>query len=203
MTSVENTIKNGNRDASITEEFGDGEYKFRLGWKEWIELQEQTGVGPFALFRRLTNDNWKIKDISEVIRIALIGGGLTPKEAGSLIRNYVVNRPPMENHTLAQAIVLCGVFGAPKEEKNDKQVTTDDDDLIDTDELYGAGGAVGFNPQEVDAMSMYQFATAVNGIVESRSGGSGKMSKKDEDQVFALVMEDMAKDNGSDILNGY
>jgi len=34
------------RDASLTLDFGDGEHRFRLGYRELIELQEKCDAGP-------------------------------------------------------------------------------------------------------------------------------------------------------------
>lgn len=104
------------RDASVTLTWGDGDYAFRLAWGQLSELQEKCDAGPFVILERLTEGRWKVQDISNVIRLGLIGGGMKPVEALKLVRSYVEDRPPMENLMFAQAILAAGVMGAPDED---------------------------------------------------------------------------------------
>lgn len=103
------------RDAKIELVWADGDYAFRLGWGELAELQEKTDAGPYVVLNRLHTGQWRIEDISNVIRLGLIGGGLEPVKALKLIRAYVEARPPMENHPHAVAILAAGLIGAEDE----------------------------------------------------------------------------------------
>ena len=94
------------RDASVTLPFADGDYTFRLGWGDLAKLQESRDAGPYVILARLQTHQWLVQDISEVIRLGLIGGGLKPVEALQLTRSYVEARPPMEN--LPTAILVLG-----------------------------------------------------------------------------------------------
>lgn len=104
------------RDASITLDWADGSYHFRLAWGELAELQEKCDAGPFVILNRLSSGTWKVHDISQTIRLGLIGGGLKPAEALKLTRKYVEERPPMENLVHAQVILSAGLMGAPEED---------------------------------------------------------------------------------------
>lgn len=103
------------RDASIELAFADGDYTFRLPWGKLAELQEKCNAGPYVVLRRLYDNTWRIEDISQVIRLGLIGGGTKPADALALVRRYVEERPPLENVMLAQAILSAGLMGAPEE----------------------------------------------------------------------------------------
>ena len=103
------------RDARIDLDWGDGTYTFRLAWGQLAELQEKCDAGPYVVLHRLQTGSWRIEDISSVIRLGLIGGGLTPVEALKKVRAYVENRPPMENLLFAIGILSAGVTGAPEE----------------------------------------------------------------------------------------
>lgn len=109
------------RDASVTLTWADEDHHFRLAFAQLILLQEATDCGPFALLQRLSDGTWKVQDISHVIRIGLIGGGLKPDAAIKLVRGYVEDRPPLENLLVAQAILSAGVMGAPEEEGSKKK----------------------------------------------------------------------------------
>ena len=104
------------RDASITLDFADGSYKFRLAWGQLAELQEKCDAGPYVVYERLNNRTWRINDIRETIRIGLIGGGTAPAVALTLVRRYVEERPPLESLPYAQAILSIALIGAPEEE---------------------------------------------------------------------------------------
>lgn len=103
------------RDAAIDLDWADGTYRFALKWGELTELQEKTDSGPYVVLHRLHSHQWRIEDISNVIRLGLIGGGLEPVKALKLVRTYVEARPPMENHPYAVAILSAGLIGAEDE----------------------------------------------------------------------------------------
>lgn len=103
------------RDAKITTAWADGDYTFRMGWGELVELQEKTDAGPYVVLRRLYDGTWKMQDIVNVIRLGLIGGGMVPVDALKLVRTYVEARPPLENITAATAVLAAGLMGADDE----------------------------------------------------------------------------------------
>lgn len=113
------------RDASITIDFGDGTYHFRLAWGQIVKLQEECDAGPYVILQRLYGGTWKVQDISSVIRWGLIGGGLDPAQALRLVRTYVESRPPVENLLTAQAVLSAGCVGAPDEDAGKKAEAPD------------------------------------------------------------------------------
>lgn len=105
-----------NRNGRIELDFADGTYGFRLAIGELEELQEKTGFGPYALLRRLLANDWNIADVRETIRLGLIGDGLKPHDALTLVRRYIDQRSDwLNNAMLAQAIVSAALIGAPEE----------------------------------------------------------------------------------------
>lgn len=116
------------RDASIALDWADGTYQFRLAWAQIGELQEKCNAGPFEILRRLSVGTWRVEDISNVLRLGLIGGGMEPVPALKLVRLYVEARPPMENLLPAQAVMSAGLMGAPDEDdvkKNSTETATE------------------------------------------------------------------------------
>lgn len=103
------------RDARIEMAWADGTYAFRLGWGEFVGLQEACDAGPFVILNRLQSGAWRVQDLSSVIRFGLIGGGLEPTKALTLTRLYVEGRPPTESLLVAEAILTAGLVGAPDE----------------------------------------------------------------------------------------
>jgi hypothetical protein len=116
------------RDASTTQPFADDDYEFRMAWGELEKLQEACDAGPYVVLDRLVSGRWRMGDISNTIRLGLIGGGMEPVKALKLVRAYVEARPPLENLVLAQLVLGAGVAGAPEEEVGKKSEAPDQDD---------------------------------------------------------------------------
>ncbi len=54
--------------------------------------------------------------------------------------------------------------------------------------IYGVGAAMGFTPQQVDVMSMWQFRAAVNGYVAANSPQTGaKLSEEEANELFDWI----------------
>jgi hypothetical protein len=104
------------RAADVTFDWADGTYRFRLPYGQIAELQERTGCGPQLLLQRVVDGSWKVDDLRETIRLGLIGGGLEPLKALTLVRQYVEARPLAENVTPAKLILMAALFGVEGEE---------------------------------------------------------------------------------------
>ncbi len=92
--------------------FGDGERAFRITPELIVELERKTGAGIGGLCRRLFAGDFKHADVTETIRLALVGGGTLPKDADALVAAYAVNRPLSEIYPLAVSILETLWFGA-------------------------------------------------------------------------------------------
>lgn len=93
--------------------FGDGDYLFKLPLK-WIEeLERQTGTTIGDLFVRTATYSFSVKEITEIIRCGLIGGGLDPTRARKLIETYIDGYPLEKMFGLASIILVGCVEGYP------------------------------------------------------------------------------------------
>lgn len=92
-------------------DWADGEHEFRLRWGELIELQQQCDAGPGFILARMFSGQWRMEDISHIIRLGLIGAGMKPGKALNLVRSYVESRPPRESLDLAISILGAAVDG--------------------------------------------------------------------------------------------
>lgn len=100
------------RHAAIEAAFGDGTHTFRLGLDEIEELERKRDLSLFAIARRLSPQqrDARLSDISEVLRIGLIGGGMAPVAALALVQRYVDARPLDENRDVAYVVALAGLM---------------------------------------------------------------------------------------------
>ncbi|MBE7183444.1 MAG: gene transfer agent family protein [Methylobacterium mesophilicum] len=92
--------------------FGDRERTFALPLPQLEELERVTdcGIGEM-FFHRIKALAFRHSDLAQVIRLALIGGGESPKEAAELVAAYVSNRPLGETLPIALAVLEAVMFG--------------------------------------------------------------------------------------------
>ncbi|AZN72011.1 gene transfer agent family protein [Georhizobium profundi] len=103
------------RSATVELTWADGDYTFRLGWGELVRLQEACDAGPYFVLGRLQDGTWRMQDISETLRLGLIGGGKAPADATKLVKAWVQDRPPMENLAFAQGVLGAALMGSSDE----------------------------------------------------------------------------------------
>lgn len=111
----------GSHDGGRDFDFADGSYRFRLALKQIFELQEKCKCGFAEICNRVTGNYWYAEDITETIRLGLIGGGMDSISALGKVRRYVEASPLAENVLLAQAILLLALVGPPGEETGAKK----------------------------------------------------------------------------------
>ncbi len=103
--------------------FGDGEYQLAITPILIPELERTTGAGICKLCERLFARQFDYRDVSEVIRLALIGGGARPDKAAALVQTYVPAQPLIHSYTLAVDILERLWFGP---QSNDEKDTADE-----------------------------------------------------------------------------
>lgn len=103
------------RKAQVSFDWADGHYTFRLPIGQLVELQELTDAGPAWIDARLKTSSWFVKDITETIRLGLIGGGVDPNQAKKLVERYVAARPLNESVPVAQLVISAVLIGVKDE----------------------------------------------------------------------------------------
>lgn len=87
--------------------FGDAEHVFTLTDPMIEELERITGSGVGALFLRLVGSQFHLGDLTAIIRLGLIGGGMNPQRAQELVAAYGVNAPLDQTFPLALDIITA------------------------------------------------------------------------------------------------
>ena len=90
---------------------GDGIFTIALKIEQLIMLQERLGVGPEALLNRLLNGEYLIEDIPQVIRLALIGGGMSQRDSYEFITRNVKEGYLAEYKPIAVAALHAALVG--------------------------------------------------------------------------------------------
>lgn len=91
----------------------------RIG--ELRELQKACDAGPPVIFDRLRTNAWFVEDVSETIRLGLVGAGVSSMDAARMVKRYVHDVPAWtENAMLALAILAKALYGDEDEDLPEK-----------------------------------------------------------------------------------
>lgn len=92
-------------------EWADGEFPFKLDGEEIEELERSCGkIGIGAIFQRVMLGTYFRRDITETIRLGLIGGGMGPVEAKRKTDRY--GNMPFESGPNSPVMVAKAVLNA-------------------------------------------------------------------------------------------
>lgn len=101
----------------LTKYWADGRHTFRLRVGEIRALEARTKMGLQFLYLKIEQANGTFDEVTETIRLFLIGGGEAPETAERLVDDYVI-RPSRYSAAveLAAEILAAHLQGAPEEE---------------------------------------------------------------------------------------
>jgi len=106
------------RTAKVNLPFGGQKRVFQLDVPRLDELQELTDLGPEAMIRHIQNGDYKTREISETLRLGLIGGGMEPNAAAIMVERYGSGPYVMDCKSLAYLILMAAISGAPESQKD-------------------------------------------------------------------------------------
>lgn len=111
----------------IEADIGDGEQRrLFLGRDEIRLIEQETGLGVWSLYLAFSNGQVTHQQVERIVRLALIGGGLGPKEALALSQYYCAPPRPLKSaYILAHSVVESCWNGVDekKEKKAGKKLT--------------------------------------------------------------------------------
>lgn len=90
---------------------------FRLTLGNVVDLEEACGkVGIGAIYLRVAQQSYRVRDVFEVVRFGLVGGGLDPAAARALVTERFDILPLAEHVNLALDILISLMAGAEDSE---------------------------------------------------------------------------------------
>lgn len=91
--------------------WGDGEHRFRLDLSGIEDIEAKCDRSIFDIARRASTAVREIRarEMREVLRCGLIGGGMEPVKALQLVKRYLDERPLDESRDTVFAVALAGL----------------------------------------------------------------------------------------------
>lgn len=199
------------KSAEVVLAFGPGEYLFRLAGAQIEALESECpnpatgrdGIGFGAIWQRVMEGNWFFKDLRNIIRHGLIGGGMGPVEANRLCRDYVdamprpiVGIPPQPDSplTVAQAILSAAVAGIEEQPGAARPEAPELDEQRDFGSLRAMLLDFGIDPRAADTMTLGEVDAMMRALRERREegDGTGKALTADEFEELKERMRETA-----------
>lgn len=106
-------------ETSIERFIGDQVRRLQLTGLMFDELHRTTGKGALALYGAVMHREASHRDLVEIVRAALIGGGTAPQEAATLVAVYIDPSPILPVVSLVLDILDAAFAGSTPEPAND------------------------------------------------------------------------------------
>lgn len=90
---------------------GDTDHDLALTPPMIVELERLTGRGIGGTFKHLVAGEFAFAEVVETIRLALVGGGMSPERADEIVETYVRPRPLAETFPVALSVMEAAWFG--------------------------------------------------------------------------------------------
>lgn len=150
-------------------------------------LQAACDTSPMAVLVRLYNGTWFFDDCAEVIRLGLIGAGMSATKAARLVRRHIDNQPLLSNVIAAQQVLSAGLSWPSDDEIGPRSAGgAEAPEKIIFSQLYGNGAAIGFSPRDVDECTLWEFAACIDGYNRAQ-GGEQPIPTMDEDELEEMM----------------
>ena len=117
--------------------WGDGFYRFALPLHLAVELENVLDAGIARIAGRVYSDEYSIKDITETLRLSLVGGGTVPDRAAELVAVYLQHEGLVKGRLIAMTVLEALFSGdepeahpAMDEDEGDLDLTIPEDEHV-------------------------------------------------------------------------
>lgn len=111
------------RTAKVRRFFGDDDHDFKIGVEQAQELQDLFGCGLMPMYERVSDVC--IPHIKEVLRVGLIGGGMSKEPARRFVDRHVAEGYFVDAADVAADVIKAALRGAPDEPLGEQKGATD------------------------------------------------------------------------------
>ncbi|BCM87086.1 gene transfer agent family protein [Methylobacterium indicum] len=183
------------RDGHVDLDLEGATHRFRLAIGDLEALQEATGLGPVALLQRLhAGLSYRFRDVRDVLRLGLIGGG-TPVPRAHAIARRLDGLPCIALIAKAALVLAAALEGAEDERVGRPAGAAGPEGRIAFAAFYGAAAAMGLPAADLRAMSLWQLAAYIDGFNRARDPDAADApTPQEEDALWAWIQD--ASDEG-------
>ena len=167
--------------AELFREYAGEMRRFALRTGDVFDIEEACGkVGIGAIFRRLGSHEYFLRDILNVIKFGLIGGGMPRDEAARMTRERIDAGNLVEQHALALDIMLAQMESV---KPGDDAKSGDGDSPYDVGAILRSFLQAGISPGAVRDMRYSDFVN----ILLATSGKEDGVEPPSEEEFLAML----------------
>lgn len=111
------------RSGRLVRFFGDDDHEFKIGIGEAEELDEQLGFGLWEVLERCSSLH--LRDIGQVLRVGLVGGGMKRDQAATLVKRHLVDGYFLDCAQVAAAVLEAAIRGAPDDPQGESEAVSE------------------------------------------------------------------------------
>jgi hypothetical protein len=160
-----------------------------------MTLEDRRKTAIAAIYARLIGGVWYMNDIRETVRLALIGGGLSDREADKLVRRCVDRHPQglAASVPLALGLLEAAIIGVADDrpdmdqEASGGEAFQHDDGRMKRSAILGLGAALGWSSSQTYAASVWEIAACVRGY--NKANGAGELTEPPSNEEFDAMLE--------------
>lgn len=171
----------------IHADIGDGKRRrFFLGSDELAQIKREAGRGFYTIYTQFTQ-NAEPHEVKAILRLALIGGGETPKDAGEVVDYYCAPPRPLRDCYMIAFECLSAVWNGYESKKGGQSATVAEMDsyFTDLEAAFAKGGL------DVTALRGKSFAEIQDLLAAMR--GEADAAAPDADTFNAIKAASKAK----------
>jgi hypothetical protein len=131
--------------------FGDADHDFALTLGGLEELQTLTDAGPQVLHDRFVTGAWRLKDITETVRLGLIGGGMPPQDAARMLKTYGYPEQPLATLVLPARLILAAALVGVADDPPGKSSGVEAEPSLDPSPMADGASASSMPPEPPSA----------------------------------------------------
>jgi tail tube GTA-gp10-like protein len=167
-----------------------GEHVFAFNIGQIEALQKLTGEGPGSSLKRLYLSlqekspmlgPWLTKDVFDVVRLGLVGGGMEIIDARKLVAETVERVGIEPLIAVAADVLLNGLETKGAEDSYEDDPEETHYEKWDLDGMISAGAVMGFTPEQTRKMSIEDFYVVASAIAKSNGAKPNAKAVSDEE----------------------
>jgi len=168
--------------ADLIRDWAGQERLFRLTFGGVLDLQEARHGEPVgAIFVRIATGRFDARDVWQVIRLALVGGGMSPVEAKRLMDDHFDAHPYLQHAELAGDILTALMTGIESSGRSDAA----EPEAIRISEVLQLCRTFNLSPVDLRAM---RYSDVINLVAGFNAAGAGRRMQPPTEEEFLEML---------------
>ena len=171
---------------AVVHEWAGKSRPFCLRFGDVLDLEESLGrEGIGAIYQRVARGQFRARDLFEIVRLALIGGGEEPATAQRLVSERIEHAPLADIGSLAAAILQALMTGIEPASEGDAAEGVDPDEPYRFSEVSQICRVFHMSPRDLREMPYADFINMLRGFNAGSEQKAQHISEAEFEDILA------------------